>query len=341
MQASWLFQQKSYLMNDDKKIDSIFHYTNEEGLRGIITSKTLWATDFRWLNDNEELKSAKRLIFSWLQPQVSIWGGILHEKAKNDKDYQVMLQKHDGDRKKIIDNATQHLAWSLNNVLENYKIFITSFCNHGKAGSFAYKHGYLSMWRAYGGKKAYAIEMDYKKIHEMFKTETKIIHVDYPYFDAVEYCFSDQLCTIEQRFAKHQEHINDIVIGILTEGYDWRFTNEQMYHLLDLFINVKHEGFAEEREVRAAFALTANYAQNAKDAAKNGEALKPEKRVHCDNIPRIHFFEGLKSKLPITRIIVGPHENKHRHADELQYWLQYHKFDIPVTISDIPFRGMQ
>jgi len=38
----------------EKLPDVLFHYTNAEGLHGILGSKTLWATGFKFLNDQSE-----------------------------------------------------------------------------------------------------------------------------------------------------------------------------------------------------------------------------------------------------------------------------------------------
>jgi uncharacterized Fe-S radical SAM superfamily protein PflX len=55
-------------MCNDREIESIFHYTTAEGLKGILTSQTLWATDFRYLNDTEELSQAKEIFISVVKP---------------------------------------------------------------------------------------------------------------------------------------------------------------------------------------------------------------------------------------------------------------------------------
>ena len=36
----------------------LHHYTTAEGLRGILKSKSLWASDLRFLNDRSELITA-------------------------------------------------------------------------------------------------------------------------------------------------------------------------------------------------------------------------------------------------------------------------------------------
>ena len=42
----------------------LYHYTSLEGLRGIVDSRTLWATDIRYLNDAQELHHFGQLVIA-------------------------------------------------------------------------------------------------------------------------------------------------------------------------------------------------------------------------------------------------------------------------------------
>jgi hypothetical protein len=39
----------------------LWHYTDFGGFQGIFTSKKIWATDYRFLNDREEFRHAKQI----------------------------------------------------------------------------------------------------------------------------------------------------------------------------------------------------------------------------------------------------------------------------------------
>jgi hypothetical protein len=41
--------------------ETLWHYTSFAGFQGIITSKQIWATEYRFLNDLEEFRHAKKL----------------------------------------------------------------------------------------------------------------------------------------------------------------------------------------------------------------------------------------------------------------------------------------
>jgi len=40
----------------------LYHYTDSAGLQGILESRTLWATDIRYLNDETEASLRKRRV---------------------------------------------------------------------------------------------------------------------------------------------------------------------------------------------------------------------------------------------------------------------------------------
>jgi hypothetical protein len=40
----------------DKPPDHLYHYTSIEGLMGILTNRSLWATEIYFLNDTQELR---------------------------------------------------------------------------------------------------------------------------------------------------------------------------------------------------------------------------------------------------------------------------------------------
>ena len=55
-------QHKSYLDTIKIKKDTIlYHYTNYEGLKGILSDQRLWFTDYKHLNDTSEIKYSKRV----------------------------------------------------------------------------------------------------------------------------------------------------------------------------------------------------------------------------------------------------------------------------------------
>lgn len=112
------------------KPDILYHYTTQEGLKGILSEKSLWATKIHHLNDASELNRP-----------LDIARRILEEK-----------EKQAGRSKIITEMITEIDVWrSLN-------ICIASFCQNGDL---------LSQWRGYGVyNSAYSIGFNTKQLEE-------------------------------------------------------------------------------------------------------------------------------------------------------------------------------
>jgi hypothetical protein len=49
--------------------EKLWHYTSYGAFEKILTSKAIWATDYRFLNDREEFNHCKRLAFELAQQE--------------------------------------------------------------------------------------------------------------------------------------------------------------------------------------------------------------------------------------------------------------------------------
>jgi Protein of unknown function (DUF2971) len=100
----------------------LFHYTNHDGLLGILDSRAIWATDVRALNDSTEFDAA----LDWAQ------GSLMQLKKSLDSS----VARHMNDA--IVDVARE-------------KVFVASFSERGD---------HLSQWRGYGNpqdRRSYSI----------------------------------------------------------------------------------------------------------------------------------------------------------------------------------------
>lgn len=57
--------------NPENSTESVFHYTNAQGLIGIIESSRLWATESSSLNDHAEMLQGWRYAKAWLEKQAA------------------------------------------------------------------------------------------------------------------------------------------------------------------------------------------------------------------------------------------------------------------------------
>ena len=332
-------------VRNNEEIESVFHYTTAEGLQGILISQTLWATDFRHLNDLKELNQAESIICSIIKPVMAKTIEPIRQANPERESKAIALF---GSYENSINYETRNLFESLFDALKKY-VFVLSLCVHNH-DDFTFDNGILSMWRAYGQQNAYAIELDFDTLGNHFRDECRAFEYTIPIIGGVVY--DHGLKHTLEEFDENLKPLTSLVEKMLqamrdgTELPKERVTVEEFSALVDILTRVKHRGFKEENELRIAA-----YIQDRKaieeSSAEEKKKLKPAKTIHYHKaqgfktIPRIHIFEGLNIRLPIKRIIVGPHENKETYAEELREWLASHEFDIPVTTSQIPFRGMQ
>lgn len=101
-----------------------YHYTSATGLKGIIESKSIWATDHRFLNDPSEFTHGWAIVFSALESR----------KTELDKLSDVSWT--------IIESFIQHS--------ERQRVFAF-------VGSLTSEGDLLSQWRGYGGGKGFAV----------------------------------------------------------------------------------------------------------------------------------------------------------------------------------------
>jgi hypothetical protein len=107
----------------DVQEEPLFHYTNTSGFQGIVSSKSIWATDYRYLNDTEEFVIGER---------------IVQELAE-----ELRAPMAESPQRWLLENfATFHQAMRLTQMTN---IFVASFSQEGNL---------LSQWRAYGARGA-------------------------------------------------------------------------------------------------------------------------------------------------------------------------------------------
>jgi len=105
----------------------LYHYTTADGLKGIVKSKTIWASDYRFVNDATE--------FSY---GLSIF----------DQTLQRLLKQHpSGVTDTNLSNAIKTIE-NFRTAIPDFSLLIASFCEHGDL---------LSQWRGYNGALGYAV----------------------------------------------------------------------------------------------------------------------------------------------------------------------------------------
>jgi len=60
------------VLESEKRVDTLYHYTDTSGLLGILKAKQVWATDSRFLNDSQELSYGREVALDVLSSHFTL-----------------------------------------------------------------------------------------------------------------------------------------------------------------------------------------------------------------------------------------------------------------------------
>lgn len=321
---------------------TIWHYTTAEGLHGILTSQQLWATNFSYLNDDEELKG----FFSRKLPmlvQMGVEEGLkqLRTRLRGDD-----VREFDQEREGMLKTIVEALSNAIATTTLRLDIYVASFSfiNADRPGDA--EDGLLSQWRGYGQDGGYAIAFDTEGIHTLLEEENKRYQYAFLNFSDVDY-HQDDWVSNKNRFSEtldFEQQVIDTCTKVACEGLESQL-DSLFVPILSQAVRHKHRGFSEEQEVRvAAVRLTRKLLESADGAHGNVPPHKtvsfyPRKGVL---VPYIAFFDAIpddQRKLPIQEIIVGPHPDKLKRKKAIEMRLEELGLNVPVRVSEIPYLG--
>jgi hypothetical protein len=224
------------------------------------------------------------------------------------------------------------------------EIYIVSFCGQHD-DPYVSDNGLLSQWRGYGVGGGFAIVFDARRLKEMLKIEWErfeyaqmlLIRVVYGHEKKkLEPELSGDLSTIRKNVA----HFYQVLVsGRVREERETCF-RESYVPFFRCIARLKHRGFSEEKEIRLAALRNIPGIASLERAGSDDIPPKPKKEVKVRDrngqlVPYIELFDSANMKLPIERIIVGPHKEKEARADALRQMPGNEGIDIKC--SDIPY----
>ena len=146
---------------------SLYHYTTWSGLLGIISSQSLWATHYKFLNDYSEIVLFRNKLVTLIIPHVRESYEKFLEEFPN-KQQQInqnggldRIVQHDAE---VVVDAQYHATGD--------EIYILSFCGEHK-NSYINDNGLLSQWRGYSSGGGFAIVFDTLKLEQLFEVEAR------------------------------------------------------------------------------------------------------------------------------------------------------------------------
>jgi len=325
-------------------VASVFHYTDSGGAVGILTTRSLFASDSRYLNDYSEGALIDTLLSPILLAEVATATKELVEAGLLDKRYyQEQGSKADSLQ---VDALFRSIRTATNNISP---VYVVSFCRH-EEGSEQFKNGLLSQWRGYAGRGGFALEFDEEGLEALISHEIKrfffgpVVRRDVLYddfqklFDPKDYVGLARAMIgkmfLDPKVTPIADKENRAKVKEIAGNKN---IDEAVSKFLSTAPFLKNSGFHEEREFRLAIA---GVRQGRVPAKAKKDAKPVEFRVRGDLIvPYIRLFGGPKTKLPIRSIIVGPHPHQELQREAMSHLLENAKIDASVRLSEIPFRG--
>lgn len=132
----------------------IYHYTSASGLRGIVESNCIWATDIAYLNDKEEVDHG-------ITERNKVLNNIV-QSSRNSPEYKDFASRIGNIKGNRGDNS-----------------FVSCFTRNGDQ---------LSQWRGYSNSViGYSIEFDREALNQFFEESAKGRLIHFETFDDVIY----------------------------------------------------------------------------------------------------------------------------------------------------------
>ncbi|BDT65949.1 hypothetical protein os1_01000 [Comamonadaceae bacterium OS-1] len=304
----------------------LVHYTSASGLTGILNSQAIWATHASFLNDTEEIK----LFFNRRLSRI-IEDEFRKTGRSNDEE--------------LIQGAAAQFTESIRKVtLAFNQPYVFSMC--APKDAWTSRNGLLSQWRGYGKDGAYAIIFDSKMLKELIDQEVAAFHYQHMQWGDVHY-YDESLGTDRHEVAPEiLTAETELRAGI--SAFKHNPTSDVMESTYTAITSLscfhKHRGFEEEKEIRI-IAIPAHQSIKNINASESRPA-KDSKTFIRDGcpVPYIELFSNLsgittKGRLPIKRIIVGPHRNKLQRKEAVEIILDGLGIEAEVDVSETPYIG--
>lgn len=251
------------------------HYTSAENLFKIISSKTMWMRNTNCMSDYSEVEHGYQLLRQFFQQENQ--RKLLYDSLNNCQ-------------AGVAEEAIQLFDQWWQNI--RFNTFITSISEHedGEDG-----HGRLSMWRAFGRTSARAaIVMRLPPPGSAEGLRVMLSPVAYFGYAEVERQMWDVIANIKA---------NKEFLAVLDRE---RLKRIVLFMLIAASVNLKHIGFAEEKEWRLIYLPDANPSPLIKSSAEVIDGIpqiiykipleeNPENDVIGASVPAL-----------LDRIIIGP-----------------------------------
>ncbi|MGO0061235.1 DUF2971 domain-containing protein [Brevibacillus fluminis] len=287
------------------KNNRLYHYTNVNGLLGIIKDRGFWVSKADFLNDSEEIIYINRIldgVFDKFQTMVE----AQFTEDETSRHLWAMYLKVMREVRDRIDYSGEEL-----------EIFVLSMSENLDS---------LTLWYNYASGDGYCVGLDTLEFISAFSVDNGILH-------------DDLYCVIGEVVYERSEQEEQLLTSFLKL---FSFVKAHLYQIAELektlFLGIvatiighsiffKDANFANEEEFRLAF-ISKDLANQVKFRGRRGVVM-----------PYIDF--QFKDKLPLRHIVIGPRNNSDIAKKGVTYFLKKSGYDleqIQVDYSSVPLR---
>ena len=310
----------------------LHYYCDFGGLEGIFTIQTIWATNYRQLNDTKEAKMLKTPLVAALTAR---FRSVVEDRQHARREVRKAIEEVGGDLDRIVSDLARDLVNSYYQSADDLDFYVACFCTHA-TDDYAREHGLLSQWRGYGGADGgYCIVFDTAAIIPMLQKEHEAHYWTLPPKLALVH-YATRHFSIDDFFKPLIEELDRLLFALLSGAAP---PEKAMGYFLWSAPLLKHQGFMEESEARIVV-IPGTKRDYDNVVAEYGDVINLPLKKICDRTDARGFrqhvvlFEGLGLKLPIKRVIIGPSRDQDAKFDKAQRLLGP---DISLVRSDTPF----
>jgi hypothetical protein len=301
-----------------EKVDYLYHYTNTNGLCGIVQTGKFFATDIRFLNDSLEIENGANNLKSIIKSIIS------KNISKFDKFFDESLEdSHIEDFSNYISDAiVGSRAFSLTDAMN---IYVISFCQH--KDSYHQKNGLLSQWRGYGSGEGYCLVFEESELKEFIRVHCLSRNLTQKSGSVV---YSNYKSMIKD-YDSFTEMIIKLVGDVISSEDHVPAPTPFMDTIYDMAIFAKHRAFKEEMEYRFSINVLINDDYD-RDISrrfinKDGIVVPSISIGHSGDISRL-----------IKKVIIGPGRNSDEKAIGVDELRRQKQLNFEISVSDTPFR---
>lgn len=306
-------QAKETLEETQQPEELLYHYTDQAGLDGILSSGCMWATHYKFLNDAAERAIGFDTYLKTIKKYVNR-GGV------SERDVNYLMEK---------------FISHLNNV-DTYSISFSRDIKDKSGKTIKNGDDRLSQWRGYApGAQGYCLGFQHQAIRTIADTLQTKMHIQ----GHLNTCYYDRE-SFGSFVEKDIDGIFSVIRACMGDALIYMSTNSEFVKSLDWMAEIivgnctiyKHIGFSEEAETR----FSIQFIHGSSDVSLIN--FRPGK---LGNTPYIEIPIGIRDQpSSLSQITVGPTANQEQTMAILRIRLQQLGLSqVKVIPSQIPYRN--